>query len=110
MTGSPPLPLPKTKSPPCIIKFGIIRCIIEFRYVNGLPHSPTGTGFGLNDLPDDASLGGIIVDPLLHNVAKFSHANGAISQYNLMTIRFPHVGGLISIPPHSLFLDSHSMM
>jgi hypothetical protein len=48
-------------------------------------------------------------DPLAHRVAKFSHAKGATSQKSLTTIRLPAVGGRVSMPPHSLCLEAHSV-
>eukprot|EP00985_Skeletonema_marinoi_P022751 scaffold14697_cov118-Skeletonema_marinoi.AAC.2 len=73
---SPPAPFPMTKSPPWTMKPGTTRCMVDDRYVNALPDSPIGAGFGFfgllhtsNELP-----------PLTHRVAKFSQAKGATSQ------------------------------
>ena len=75
------------------------RCIVDPRYVSGFPLSPSGGGLTLPP-------GVAVAEPLAHNVAKFSHASGAISQYNLTTILCPAVGGLTTIPPHSISLPA----
>lgn len=91
---SPPLPFPFTKSPPWQMKSFSTRWMREPRYVSGFPQSPMGIFF--------------LSAPLLQSVAKFSHAIGATVQCNLTTILWPDAGGLVLIPPTSLFFELHS--
>ena len=66
--------------------------IVELRYVSSFPHSPIGACLlaavlFLLLLSISSEL-----PPLVQSVAKFSHANGATSQYSLKTIREPYDG------------------